>query len=753
MIFRRFLSALSLLLFSFTPVLAASPFEEGNKLVTTTILQDRTEFQPSNSDIDPAGYIGIKFEIEPGWHIYWVNSGESGQPTAVNWVVPEGWRVGELQWPIPTKFIERGNIVTFGYEGSVLLTAPIFNPPEIPGTAAEIEIQASSAWLVCKDICVPGQRDQNHKIIFSTQKALTPSSFADQFKFSRDNSPQPAPKNFPISFDRDSHSISIILPPNPNLTLETISNAIQFFPFSSEDLNLHSAFVQSGTANRVLIPVSSMGKLPEASIEVGGVLAIAPMFPIDAPSTALSFNLNLSPSDLETVQNKKPVVEGLPLLFKEVHHDQDRGVKASAVSTAISAPASQPESGLLAALLLGFFAGILLNIMPCVLPVLSIKVISLSLHRELSRVDRIKYSLAYLLGIEFTFATLAILVGSLKRAGMEVGWGFQFQQPIFVYVLAIVVFAFSLGFFDYYFVTIPGSQLLDRKVTKFRSPMLKSFGEGILITLLSTPCTAPFLGTALAFAFSQSTKLATLIFLAIGLGLAFPYVLVAAVPALAEKIPKPGHWMRSVKEFMGFLLLGTVIWLLYVLDSLSPNSGVATLAILLWISFLIWFGRHVGVTPFWRIIRYPLLVILIGLPAFYLRPLGGNVRASAETESSGPIEWKPYTPDLAKSLLLQNQYVFIDFTADWCITCKFNERLALSSNKLGATFERLSFSPLKADWTDGSKIITEALESYGGHGVPLYVMLSPDGRTEVLPTILTPGLVEERAEEFTKYKK
>ena len=183
------LRLLVLILLTSAQALAGNPFEEGNKLVTTTILEDRAEFQPSNSDTAPAGYIGIKFEIQPGWHIYWANSGESGQPTAVNWIVPEGWRVGELEWPAPTKYIERGNIITYGYENSVLLTAPLFNPPEIPNQPLEIEIQASSSWLVCKDICVPGQRDQNKKIIFSTQKALTPSSFADQFKFSKSNSP------------------------------------------------------------------------------------------------------------------------------------------------------------------------------------------------------------------------------------------------------------------------------------------------------------------------------------------------------------------------------------------------------------------------------------------------------------------------------------------------------------------------------------------------------------------------------------
>jgi len=746
---------LCLILLSFNLALAGNPFEEGNKLVTTTILQDRTEFQPSHSDLAPAGYIGIKFEIEPGWHIYWANSGESGQPTAVNWVVPEGWQVGDLEWPAPTKFIERGNIITYGYEGSVLLTAPIFNPQEVPNGPVEIEVQASSAWLVCKDICVPGQRDQNHKFIFSTQDALTPSNYADQFKIARNNSPKEAPKNFPIAFDTISKSIVISLPTNPNLALEKISNAIQFFPESSDLLTLHpAALSQTKSGVQVVVPVSKIGKLQTNSVQVGGVLLTAPNLLLDTPSSALTFKLNLTEENLANIPAKPTLVEGLPLQYQVVHHDRDVSPVPRKLIVDDTATKEKPAQGnLLTAILLALVAGVILNVMPCVLPVLSIKVISLSLHRQLSRVDRIKYSLAYLLGIEFTFAILASTVGLLKQAGMEVGWGFQFQQPVFVYSLAIVVFAFSLGFFDYYFVTIPGSQLLDKKVTKLKSPMVKSFGEGILITLLSTPCTAPFLGTALAFAFSQSTTLIILVFLAIGLGLALPYLLVAAIPALAERIPKPGHWMRSVKELMGFLLLGTVIWLLYVLDSLSPSAGITTLGVLLWLAFLIWFGRHIGVTPFWKYVRYPLLLVLIGLPIIYLSPQAAESRVSGMPAASGPITWSPYTPETAKSLLQKEQYVFIDFTADWCITCKFNERFFLSSTSLAGTFKRLSFNALKADWTDGSKLITDALESYGGHGVPLYVMLSPDGRIEVLPTILTPGLVEERAEAFIKNKK
>jgi thiol:disulfide interchange protein len=746
-----------ILLFLLTAIsnsFAANPFEEGNKLVKTTIVQDRNEFQPSNSESTPAGFIGIKFEIEPGWHIYWANSGESGQPTALNWVVPESWRVGDILWPAPTKFIERGNIITYGYEGSVLLAVPIFNPSEIPNAPAQIEVQASSSWLVCKDICVPGQRDQKTNLTFSTDKALTPSKSAEEFKLVKQSALQPVPPGFNISFDMIAGAIVLAPPFSANISLEEVTNSLQYFPFDSPHLTFSQAILRTvGKQVQVLIPLSRIGKAPSASIEVGGILVTAPKILNNETETSYQVNFSLTAAELEGLSGKNETASGAPLHYRELHHDQDVAKKESVANVEVLQETKTPQSaGLGLSLLLAFLAGIILNVMPCVLPVLSIKVISLSLHRELTRADRIKYALTYLAGIEATFIVLAIIVATLRSIGMEVGWGFQFQQPAFVYSLSIVVFAFSLGFFDYYFVTIPGTQLLDSKITRLKSPAIKSFGEGILITLLSTPCTAPFLGTALAFAFSQSTFIATLIFIAIGFGLALPYLLVAAIPALADRIPRPGHWMRSIKELMGFLLLGTVIWLLYVLDALSPGSGLTSLAVLLWLAFIIWCARHFGKSGSSKLLKLILIFLLILVPAAYFRPTMPAVKAVA-TQNLTETEWRPYTADVAKALLAQNRFVFLDFTADWCITCKFNERVSLADSSVKETLARLAFTPLKADWTDGSKEITDALESYGGHGVPLYVMLSPDGRIEVLPTILTPGLVIERAEAFVKNAK
>lgn len=404
----------------------------------------------------------------------------------------------------------------------------------------------------------------------------------------------------------------------------------------------------------------------------------------------------------------------------------------------ILAPA--PSLSIFVALLFAFLGGLLLNIMPCVLPVLSIKALRLLKQSENNRRDVFIESLCYVGGVLLSFLIMAATVIVLKNVGQNIGWGFQFQEPRFLLVLTLLVFGFGLSLFGVYEFTV----FLPTNITRLTQHGHKwgSFWEGILATALATPCTAPFLGAALGFAFSQSAPIITLFFGVIGLGLALPYLLLAVSPGWVRFLPKPGDWMETFKQAMGFPLMATAIWLVWVLGQQTNHSAViGTLSLLLLLTVGLWaLGKWATpLHPPRRRWALRILLLLIIMPAYLLlveRPINTMATTSAQQK------WETYSSERVDAELKKGNAVFVDFTADWCLTCQLNKRTVLHSSAITTAFKEHGIVPLIADWTRRDDDITRVLKSLNRSGVPVYALYTPGAARPVLfPELLTEKIV------------
>ena len=411
---------------------------------------------------------------------------------------------------------------------------------------------------------------------------------------------------------------------------------------------------------------------------------------------------------------------------------------------------------LITALLAGFIGGIMLNLMPCVLPVIGIKIMGLVTATGQSKRRLLALGLAYAGGVVSSMLGLAGCVILLRAFGYQLGWGFQFQHPAFVLALLLAVYLLALGLFELYSISLPGTSRAAQVVDSFEQGYLRQFCDGVLTTALSTPCTAPFLGTALIAAFTQPAAVTILLFLSIGAGLALPYVLLSVFPPLTSWLPAGGVWMQRLKQFFGFILLGTALWLLFILNRLTGDGAIWSLGLMLLLFFAFWLRswtqfssrtllRRVGI---WGgillcggfvYISYPLM---LGLKKNEAEILTQQTNASV-------IEWRAYSEELIDALRMQQKPAFLMFTADWCLTCKANEWLVINRTETEQALREFGITPVKADWTRGDEIITQALKRYGGQGVPLYVLLSgqADVPPLVLPTVIT---VKQLKQSFKK---
>lgn len=414
-------------------------------------------------------------------------------------------------------------------------------------------------------------------------------------------------------------------------------------------------------------------------------------------------------------------------------------------SLAVLPPAPQvpaPAANLGWMLLLAFAGGLLLNLMPCVLPVLSLKALSFVKQSHEGRAQGLALAGAFSGGVFFSFWALAAVVLALKQGGQAVGWGFQFQQPGFVLFMAGLLVVFSLNLFGLFEVWLPGGAMQGLSKASQGGGLAGAFGQGLVMTLLATPCTAPFLGTALGFAFAAPAFVLVAIFTAVAAGLALPYVLLAAIPGAHTWLPKPGAWMLRFKEAMGFLLLATVLWLLWVLGGqvgVDAEAWGAVWLLVLSVAAWVW-GRFAGLEqPAARRRGVSLVTLaLVAAFSFWLWPKVLDGRAAPETTEVG---WQPWSAATVQTLRAQGKPVFVDFSAQWCWTCKINERGTLASDAVQAAFRAKGVVLLKADWTRQDSAITAALKAHGRGGVPMYLYYPPKGPELLLPEVITPGMV------------
>jgi thiol:disulfide interchange protein/DsbC/DsbD-like thiol-disulfide interchange protein len=669
---------------------------QGKELVKAELLADANAIVPGKPFT-----IGLLLRMAPGWHTYWAFSGDAGLPTELKWKLPSGWKVGEIQWPIPLKTIDPGDIETYGYEDEVLLMQEITPPQKVDNST--IKLSAEANWLVCEKICIPGNATPQLELPVSTTNQPANSELFARYRHL-------LPQNWPESNAATANWSRIGRDLRLKIISETLANyaALDFFPLPEQGVVVGHPTIESHNRNEVVFRI-----------------------PIESSEKSLSS------------------IAGL-VVYSQHPNGEDRAAWRISAAPTVAATSGAPARGIFTFLLFGFLGGIILNLMPCVLPVISLKIFGFIQQAGQSRRKILRSGIAFTVGIFAWFVGLALLLIVLKGAGRDVTWGgFQFTNAYFVLALSVIVLVFALNLFGVFEISLPQGLTRGLLSTTERRNDLGSFLQGVFATVLATPCTAPFLGTALGFAFSQSPAVILAMFVAIAAGMSAPYLLLSAQPAWLRFLPKPGPWMLHVKQFMGFLLLATLLFLLYVLGAQRGLEGtIWASCFLLVISVACWmkgaFVLPTASTAKRSVVLGLMLVLVLGSGIYFI---GGKFRSTnvALAESRLRGDWQAFTPERLQAELEQGHSVFVDFTAAWCLTCKFNEANVLESAEVRDAFQRHAIVKLKADWTSGDPAITKLLQKFGRPGVPLY-MLYPGKNEEpiVFPEVLTKGMVLEK---------
>lgn len=647
--------------------------------VTATLITERPAVAPGESI-----WVGLKLEMAEGWHTYWINPGDSGLATMIDWQLPSGVAAGPIQWPTPERQ-PYGPLMNFGYSDEVTLLARVSIAADAP--VGETMIAARSTWLVCAEICIPEDGAFSIPITIDPNAAMASTLDGAHLMSVAAELPEPVPGLVTASVENDILNVTAewdIVP----------EGEIRFFPYATYlmDNTAEQDITRTDTGFRV-----SVGTVPDYDQleDLGGLITIG----TGDSQRAFAF-------------------ENAPMLA------------ASATQTA-ALPAV--EMSLIGALLFAFVGGLLLNLMPCVLPVLSIKALAIIKHGEGAR----RESLAYTAGVVATFGVLVAVLLILKASGEQLGWGFQLQSPGFVTVLAYIMLAVGLSLSGVFNI---GTGLMGVGSNWVKSDGVGgSFMTGVLAAVVATPCTAPFMAPAIGYALTQPPLVVIAVFEGLALGLAAPFLLIGFVPAVARMLPKPGAWMETFKQALAFPMYGAAAWLVWVVSQQADAMGfAATLAGLILISFTAWLLGHTPSEGRGRFIGTG-FAAAAAIGAVYLASVPQPPAVGATRAESASANWETFSSARLDELRSEGTPVFVNFTAAWCITCLMNERAVLSTADVRAALEGKGVVYLKADWTNRDPAITAALESFGRSGVPLYVLYGPDGEPEVQPQILTSG--------------
>jgi thiol:disulfide interchange protein DsbD len=671
---------------------------EGRELVQAKLIADTTAAVPGQRFT-----VGLLLHMVPNWHTYWKFPGDAGIPTEIKWALPEGLKTGEIQWPIPLKLTEPGDIQIYGYHDEVLLLQEITAPASLKDSG--IQLAAEASWLVCEKICIPGSAKLKLDLPVAAQSLPANEEIFAKYR-------RALPQDWP----------------GPGVARAT---------WQREAAELRLTIESAALAN---YPSADFYPVPDETVVVAHPKAER------TGDGKVTFRI-----PIETANKNLSALNGI-VVFGQAENTPERNAWRLGGTTA-AATASGPvfSEGLFRFLLFGFLGGLILNLMPCVLPVISLKIFGFIQHAGQDRRAILRSGLAFVAGIFAWFVGLALLLIGLKSAGREITWAFQFTNPYFVVAMSAVVLVFALNLFGVFEISLP--QFASRGALGWTAKEgdAGSFFQGVFATVLATPCTAPFLGTALGFAFTQSGWTILLMFLAIAAGMASPYFLLSAQPAWLRLLPKPGAWMVHVKQLMGFLLLATLLFLLAVLGAERGVEAIIwTCCFLLALSLACWMkGAFLVPTasPAARLISIVLALGLVAGAGYYFigEKFAAAKTVSAETQTVGG--WKPFTPQLLESELKQGRAVFVDFTAAWCLTCKFNEANVLESAPVREAFERRGITKIKADWTNADPAITKILKQFGRPGVPMYVLYLGNHAEPILfPELLTKNLILEKLE-------
>ena len=661
-------------------------------------------------------WVGLQLAHKPEWHTYWKNSGDSGLPTTLQWTLPEGVTAGDIAWPAPHKF-RIGNLANYGYEGTVLLPVPLtitsaFKPPLLGN---DIDVKLKAAWLVCRQECIPEEGEFALKIPLKGSTALHTAAFDSAFA----STPKPvlsaaaggtlaAIPDSRVLIDGKTLNFEV-----QGLPVSLRGKTLDFFPETPEVIETAAPWTQSwnGAVWRASVPLSAQRSGSPSLMPV--VLAA------DVDGQRQSFR-----AEVKVLGDWPKVVAAA-----SVPPALEAALKANAFSKA--PVSSNPPITLLAALFGALLGGLILNLMPCVFPVLAIKVMSFTQQADDRRGHKIS-GLAYTAGVIASFLALGALMLGLRAAGEQLGWGFQLQSPAVVAGLAVLFTVLGLnlaGLFEF-------GQFLPSSVAsaQAKNPAVNAFLSGMLAVAIASPCTAPFMGASLGLAVGLPAVQALLVFGAIGVGMAAPYLLASWVPAVARALPRPGAWMDTFRRVMAFPMFATVVWLVWVLGQQTGIDGAgALLALLVGLSMVIWAFTLTGRS------RIVVTIISIANLSILTWAIGQNVLQSAETTATVAQgdRWQAWEPGRVDQILASGKPVFVDFTAAWCVTCQLNKRTTLTNAQVLADLDAKKVTLLRADWTRRDPAITAALQQLGRNGVPVYVVYKSGSAPVVLSEILS----------------
>jgi thiol:disulfide interchange protein/DsbC/DsbD-like thiol-disulfide interchange protein len=671
------------------------------------------ELVPGVTSVQPGQPFDVALRLahDPHWHTYWINPG-TGLPTTIKWTLPPGWQAGPIQWPVPHVLTDaRGTVIGNGYDGEVFLLVTLTPPSGLP-PGSTVTLNATVEWLMCQDVCMPGEAALSLTLPVDAAPPSPDPRWGAKLAEARGLLPH-APDGWRLAAMRAGKTVTLTARPPAGAMVAPAD--LHFF--ADDGLIAYDqpqpVRVHDGT---FVFALSVDDAAPKDASRLFGVLALAkgdvPGIRVDVPFGAAV----AAQSSKYQVPGTKPA--------------------AGTQSPELQTLNPEPARGLAGTLVLAFFGGLILNLMPCVFPVLGIKILGFVNQAGADRRKVTLHGLVFVLGVLVSFWVLAGALLVLRAGGKELGWGFQLQEPGFVFALAVFLLVFALNLSGLFEIGLSAMGVGAGWQTK--SGYSGSFFTGVLATVVATPCSAPFLAPALGAALALSAAESLTVFTAIALGLSVPYLLLSIFPAAVKLLPRPGAWMETFKQLMAFPLYATVGFLVWVLAGQTKDDDNGLLKIffgLVLVAMAAWaYGRwtqHGGSAGRKRF-GYAFAAVLIA----------AGVAVGYPTKPSKDIVWEKWSPETVARLRSEGKTLYVDFTARWCATCQSNKALVFSSTAVREALRRQGVVLLKADWTSRDPQITEALAAFHRSAVPMDLIYAP-GRDEpvILPELLTPDLV------------
>jgi len=676
-------------------------------------------------------YLAISLENEKDWHTYWKNPGDAGLELKFKFSTDNGKVITleDLPWPTPKRYIEQGNMWAYGYSNEYAFFY------KLPSTLANKNLKIVGTWLVCKDICIPGTRTVSLGLDSDLKGSVSQTQSEKELRKTL--------ANLPIVKEEKNLNIFLTKGPGENkLALHYILEDVELGQIRSKS-NIITPYLQvpfdykheeayydkkSKTLfGRMYLDWDGIYEEPVWDLPNDGIFKspITAKYLLNYPKSSPSKIITHTFSEF-TDTGDSQLTEKFKTLLKV--GDKIKLTKESSESN---------ETSIFAYILFAFLGGLILNLMPCVLPVISLKLFGLIVHRDEEKKKVLKHNMAYTFGVLASFFVLASVIALLKASGDEFGWGFQLQSPLFVFIMILIIFVMALNMLGLFEFVTPGGKHLGN--AEIKKGAYADFLNGVLATILSTPCSAPFLGTALTFAFTTSIISSYIIFMSVGVGLAFPFILTGFFPGLIKFLPKPGLWMEKLKYLLGLTLLLTVIWLVDVLFGIVDFSiiGLYFNSALALIFFGFFFRKFIS-----KNIWSNLLILIISLGLVYKTASLFNHQAqTSSSQVKSGLVWAPWANE--KMMAANDTPIFINFTAKWCLTCKVNKKLVLQSDDFKELVEQKGLKLMEGDWTKRDDEITKFLKSYNIVGVPAYFIKMPSGEIKSLGETISISKIKE----------